>query len=682
MDRFDNLPVSPATRPGTQPILTWAAIRYAYSNMQATSRAPARPTTAQCPVRSFPIGSELLPAGGTHFRVWAPRAKEVLVELLPSTPREARDPIAVFTLQAENDGYFSGVVAEAHAGSWYKYRTDRGPFPDPASRFQPHGPHGPSEVIDPKFAWTDPTWRGRRRQELVIYELHLGTFSTEGNWAGAAAQLEELAQLGVTMIEVMPIAEFPGRFGWGYDGVALFAPSHLYGRPEDEKAFVNRAHELGLAVILDVVYNHLGPDGNYLGEFSRDYFTDRYANEWGQAINFDGENAAAVREFFLSNVRYWIEEFHFDGLRLDATQQIFDASEPHILADMARVARQAARGRPVYLIGENECQQAQLVRSAETGGYGLDALWNDDFHHLARVAATGRAEAYYSGYRGAAQEFVSAIKYGFLYQGQWYRWQQKRRGRPAFDIPSDRFVTFLQNHDQVANSLRGVRLHQQTTPALFRALTAVWLLSPQIPLLFQGQEFAASAPFLYFADHNPELRRLVAEGRRQFLQQFPSVGCRESGGVLADPGNERTFASCRLDFAERERHGTVYRLHRDLLELRRTSAFLQKLRCVDGAVLAERAFVLRYFAADGADHLLLANFGPDLVLDAAAEPLLAPLEGQGWRIVWSSEAPAYGGNGTPPVETIPSWRLSAQTAVLLGPHEDSQLPFLKLSEKD
>ncbi|MGH7969277.1 MAG: malto-oligosyltrehalose trehalohydrolase, partial [Limisphaerales bacterium] len=443
-------------------------------------------------------------------------------------------------------------------------------LPDPASRFQPDGPHGASEIVDPnRFAWTDQEWQGVPRNGQVLYEMHIGTFTTEGTWAAAAAQLPELKDLGITVIEMMPVADFPGRFGWGYDGVCLFAPTRLYGTPEDLRAFVDRAHNLGLGVILDVVYNHLGPDGNYLRDYSDDYFTDRYANEWGQAINFDGPNSGPVREFFLTNARYWIEEFHFDGLRFDATQQMFDSSPVHILAELSKHVRNAGGRRKTYLVSENEPQQARLVRSIENGGYGMDALWNDDFHHSATVAATGHNEAYYSDYYGTPQELVSCAKRGFLYQGQWCSWQKQHRGNPALGLEPGQFINFIQNHDQVANSLRGFRLDQLTSPGRFRALTALLLLGPATPMLFQGQEFGASAPFLFFADHNPDLARLVAKGRRGFLRQFPTIGDPEADSCLADPAADETFFSCKLDRAERRTNAATYQLHRDLLKLRR-----------------------------------------------------------------------------------------------------------------
>jgi maltooligosyltrehalose trehalohydrolase len=612
------------------------------------------------PTRRLPIGAE--PHGdGTHFRVWAPCARSV----------DVQDPDGASTpLKREADGYFSGVAPIGVRGR-YRYRLDNGQvYPDPASRSQPDGPHGASAVVDPDaFRWTDGGWGGVRRTGQVIYEMHIGTFTREGTWQAAARELPELARLGVTVVEMMPVADFPGRFGWGYDGVCLFAPTRLYGEPDDLRDFVDRAHAAGIGVILDVVYNHVGPDGNYLGAFATDYFTDRYANEWGQAINFDGPDAGPVREFFAANAAYWIDEFHMDGLRVDATQQMFDASPRHILVDIVARARAAAARRSVLVVAENEPQHARLVRAPERGGYGLDALWNDDFHHAARVALTGRAEAYYMDYAGRPQELVSAVKHGFLYQGQHYVWQRQRRGAVARDVAPSAFVAYVQNHDQVANSARGERLHAATSPGRWRAVTALLLLAPATPMLFQGQEFAASTPFVYFADHRPELAELVRKGRAEFLAQFPSIARPDVSACVPDPGDPATFEACKLDLGERVRHAAIYALHRDLLAMRREDAVFsaQGAHGIDGAVLGPEAFVLRFFGEDGDDRLLVVNLGGDLPLPILPEPLLAPPENARWQIAWSTEDPRYGGCGAAPFDPDGPWRLPAQAALVLRP---------------
>ena len=398
-------------------------------------------------------------------------------------------------------------------------------FPTRLPRISPTGRMAHHRLsIQQACRWTDSGWKGRAITRFGdLRKCISATFTTEGTWSAAERELSELAGLGINCIEVMPVADFAGKFGWGYDGVSLFAPTRLYGMPDDFRRFVNAAHAKGIAIVLDVVYNHLGPDGNYLGKFAQAYFTDRYQTDWGAAINFDGDQSGPVREFFLTNAAYWIREFHLDGLRLDATQNIYDKSPPerHILSQIGKRRRAAAPDRTILLIAENEPQFPQLCRSIADGGNGLDAVWNDDYHHSVTVALTGHNEAYYTDYLGNPQEIISAAKYGYLYQGQWYSWQDARRGRPGLDLPRSTYIDFLQNHDQIANSGRGLRAHQLASPARYRALTALTLLMPGTPMLFQGQEFAASSPFLFFADHVPELAALVREGRSTFLHQFP-----------------------------------------------------------------------------------------------------------------------------------------------------------------
>ncbi|HYC38079.1 MAG TPA: malto-oligosyltrehalose trehalohydrolase [Usitatibacter sp.] len=614
--------------------------------------------------RRLPVGAEPRSAG-VHFRVWAPRRRrvEVVLERAPGTESVALTP--------EGNGYFSGMVAQARPGSLYRYRLDDDKaYPDPASRFQPEGPHGPSQVIDPaEYRWRDHAWPGPARGGQVVYEMHIGTFTREGTWQAAAAELPGLARLGITVVEVMPVAEFPGRFNWGYDGVSLFAPTRLYGSPDDFRAFVDVAHAAGMGVILDVVYNHFGPDGAYHREFSQSWFSERYRNEWGEPLNFDAEGSGPVREFFVANAGYWIDEYHLDGLRLDATQQIFDASPVHVVREIGASVRAAARGRRTYVVAESEPQDASLVQPAEQGGAGLDALWNDDFHHAAMVAATGRNEAYYSDYAGTPQELVSAAKWGFLYQGQHFHWQGKRRGSPALGLPSEAFVSYLQNHDQVANSAFGLRLHQRTTPGRYRALTALLLLAPASPMLFQGQEFAASTPFLFFADHKPGLAEAVRKGRVEFVSQFPSVAAPDVAALLPDPGDAATFERCKLDWRECQSHATAYALHQDLLALRReVAAFRGEVaRRLDGAVLGAEALVLRFFGREGDDRLLVVNLGRDLDLRHAPEPLLAPPAGKSWATAWSSEHPRYGGSGTPTLETSGGWHVPGHGAFVLEP---------------
>jgi maltooligosyltrehalose trehalohydrolase len=626
-----------------------------------TTVDPFRSSTVS---RRFPVGAEVVNAHAVDMRVWAPAATRVDVVL---TERQTET-----TLTPEGNGYFRATV-QARPFDLYQFRLDRRDQlrPDPASRAQPHGPHGPSQVIDhAAYTWNDRDWRGVSLPGQVLYELHTGTFTREGTWTAAARELAELARLGVTVIELMPVAEFDGPFGWGYDGVDLFAPCHVYGTPDDLRRFVDVAHQAGLGVILDVVYNHFGPSGNYLREFSPAYFTNRYDNEWGEAVNFDGDGAGPVREFFVANAAYWINEFHFDGLRLDATQQIFDASPGHILRDIGHAVRAAAAGRATILIAENEPQDTTLVRPADKGGFGLDGLWNDDFHHSAMVTLTGRAEAYYSDTTGSAQELISAAKYGYLYQGQHYHWQRQPRGTSTRDIPPAAFITFLQNHDQVANSARGTRGHELSHPGDWRAMTALFLLMPGTPMLFQGQEFGASTPFLYFASFNAELNASVSTGRAEFLTQFPTVKVFLAEHALDDPADPATFERCKLDLSERSHHADTYRLHEHLLRLRReTPVFSGRRRVgIDGSVLGPRALLLRYFADSAADErLLLVNFGEDLYRASIADPLVAPPRDRMWRYAWSSEHPSYGGVGIPERPAEGAWLLPGHSLVICEP---------------
>lgn len=600
--------------------------------------------------RRYPAGAEMLEGNVVNFRLWAPGKRKVELAI---TENNGRQPGLKFhTLNEEPGGYFSIELNNIKEGTLYQYKLDGNDFlyPDPASRYQPEGTHGPSMVVDPhSYKWKDDKWAGVKPGGQVIYEMHLGTFTPGGTVISAMKELRDLAGAGITVLEIMPIAEFSGRYGWGYDGVDLFAPYHNYGTPDEYRQFIDHAHSLGIGVILDVVYNHLGPDGNYLGAFSKDYFTKKYDNEWGDAINFDGKNSAAVREFFISNAAYWVEEYHFDGLRLDATQQIFDASEKHIVAEICSSVRSAAGSRSTFIVGENEPQEVRLVKPQDKGGFGLDCLWNDDLHHTAYVAATGHNEAYYTDYHGTPQEFISAFKYGYLYQGQWYAWQKKKRGTAAIGLEPLHFVTFTQNHDQIANSGKGERLHKITSPGKYKALTALFLLSPGTPMLFQGQEFASSAPFFYFADHNKELTEKIKEGRTEFLAQFPSLATPEMQKCLPDPGVENTFKSCILDVSEREKNRSYYLMHKDLLSLRHSDPVLSRhsYGSTDGAVISRDAFVLRFFAEDGLDRLLIVNLGTDLHLDSVPDPLMAAPAGMDWKAVWASENPRYGGCGSP-----------------------------------
>ncbi len=618
--------------------------------------------------RRYPIGAELMGENQAHFRVWAPKAREIDVVLEDGASSE---PI-FYPLTPEAGGYFSGA-ANIGADNRYRFRVNGGEkfYPDPASRFQPEGPHGPSCVVDPRqFRWVDTNWPGVKLKGQSIYEMHIGTFTKEGTWRAAAEQLPELARIGITVIEMMPVADFPGKFGWGYDGVNLFAPSHLYGTPDDLRAFIDRAHALGLGVILDVVYNHFGPDGNYLGVFSDDYLVREKENEWGNAINFDGPNSGPVREFFITNGRYWIEEFHFDGFRFDATHAIRDQSTEYIIGAVGRAAREAAGSRSILLIAENDLQEAKMARPISEGGDDLNGMWNDDFHHSAVVALTGRNEAYFGDYLGAPQEFISAAKYGFLYQSQGRSWRKALRGTPTLGIAPEVFVCFIENHDQIANTGPGERLRFQTSPGRYRAMTALLLLGPWTPLLFQGEEFGASSPFLFFADVGDALvRDATRKGRAEWLAPFLSLGEEEALRNLPAPDDPQVFARCKLNFSEREKNRHLYNLHIDLLKLRREdSRFRQQSSGgIDGSVLGPASFLLRYFSENNDDRLLVINFGERQILHPACEPLLAAPSGHRWEIFWTSESGRYGGSGAAVTAKPKQWILPGESTAVLRP---------------
>ncbi|MDY7230750.1 malto-oligosyltrehalose trehalohydrolase [Hyalangium rubrum] len=616
------------------------------------------------------LGAQPLADGRSHFRVWAPRRRTVDVCL--------HEPggLRYLPLERTAGGYFEGTHP-VPAGALYKYRLDGGDtFPDPCSRFQPEGPHGPSRVIDPgRYAWADKDWRGLSSMKgQVFYELHLGTFTPEGTYAAAAAKLPLLKELGITVLELMPLHTFPGRYNWGYDGTTLFAPCAVYGEPDDLRRLVDAAHRLGLGIILDVVYNHLGPDGNYLAQYSQGYFNPKYPNEWGDPTNFDdGEAAGPSRDFFAQNACLWIAEYHFDGLRLDATQSLYDASPTNIVKELVEKTRAAAGRRKILLIAENEPQDVRMVTPPERGGNGADGLWVDDFHHTARVAAVGRSEAYLMDYCGSAQELLSCALRNSLYQGQYYQWQKKRRGSPLLRTPPEQVVFYLQNHDQLANMLRGQRLHQIAGAARARALTTLLLLLPQTPMLFMGQEFFASSPFLYFVDHKSELQKLVQKGRNDFLCQFPSA-CQalQQEGYEA-PIGEEAFRASKLNWSEWDAHSEARALHADLLRLRREDPVFaaQEPSKLAGAVLGPHALVLRYFGSgQGGDRLLLFNLGTGLDLEPCPEPLLAPEPGKIWRLLLSSEHSRYGGMGTPALPGEGRVRIPGQTALVLTSTEE------------
>lgn len=592
--------------------------------------------------RKYPIGAEYS-AESTQFRVWAPASKNVTLVYKD----KAQETLSQ-TLQKESDGFFSIEMPDLKPGTHYLYKLDSFPhaLPDPASRFQPMGIEGPSSIIDSHFPWTDSDWTGIEMHDQIFYEMHIGTFTQQGTFKAATEKLGYLAELGITVIEVMPINEFPGRFGWGYDGIYLYAPYHVYGTPYDVKNFINKAHKLGIGVILDVVYNHFGPEGNYFAQFSKNYFNLNKTTEWGDAINFDHPHS---REYFVTNARYWIEEFHFDGLRIDATPWFFCNTPTHVLKEISQYVKKARTKNKKIIIGESETQEVKLLQSYLKGGYQFDGLWNDDFHHTASVRLKGKREAYYTDYLGSPQEFISALKYGFLYQGQYYAWQKKNRGSPNLAITKSAMIIFLENHDQIANTGEGKRIYQQCDFGNFKALTCLLLLGPNTPMIFQGQEFGSTSPFYYFADHKEVLNKKVQNGRKKFLAQFPSLSSKDAQSKLKNPADPLTFKKCKLNFKEQEKNTAQVALYKNLIHLKKNDKVFKSMAdvSVDGAILNSDTFLLRFFGKHE-DRIIIINFGPHFIYNPAPEPLIAPARGLEWEILWSSESFEYGGEGIAP----------------------------------
>lgn len=581
----------------------------------------------------LPFGAELV-TGGVRFRLWAPRAETV--ELVLEGP-------GAIPMRPESGGWWSLTTDRAGAGSRYRYRVDGTEVPDPASRHQPDSVHGPSEVVDPgAYAWSDAGWRGRAWEEAVIYELHLGAFSESGDCAGAAARLDDLVELGATAVELMPIAEFPGQRNWGYDGVLLYAPCSAYGRPEDLKTLVEACHARGLAILLDVVYNHFGPEGNYLHLFAPEFFTGRHRTPWGAAIDYDGPASRPVRDFMLHNALYWLEEFHFDGLRLDAVHAIADDSSPDILTEIAETVRRRITGREVHLILENDKNEAHRLVRRNRRPVAFTAQWNDDLHHALHVLATGETGGYYADY--AERPIVHlgrALAEGFAYQGEPSPYRDGgSRGEPSGALPATAFISFLQNHDQIGNTPFGRRIGGHAPERLMHAALAVVLLSPQIPLLFMGEEWASRRPFLFFCDFEPELAAAVREGRKREFAHFAEFGGAAAQGQIPDATAESSFAASRLDWSERytEPHATWLRRYRDLLAVR-TRAIAPRLHAIEPggefAILGPAALQAAWRLDDGSQLVLLVNFADR----AVPLPRTSPRDG----LLYCTEAEAAAG---------------------------------------
>jgi malto-oligosyltrehalose trehalohydrolase len=515
----------------------------------------------------MPFGAELHPGGATRFALWAPSSRAVSLWL--ETTRRA------LPMTRDDRGFVTLETRDAPVGTRYRFQIDGDRLvPDPSSRFQPEGVHGPSEVVDPRaFDWSDSDWTGLPAAELVFYELHVGTFTRDGTFAAAASRLDHLVNLGVTAVELMPVADFAGRWGWGYDGVLLFAPKAEYGRPEDLKAFVEACHRRGLAVFLDVVYNHFGAEGNYLATYAAPFFDPKRATPWGPAINVDGPGSATVRAFFVENALYWIEEFHLDGLRLDAVHAIPRDADPDLLVELASAVRQrSGRNRAVHLILENDENEARYLRRDPEGRPQLYlAQWSDDVHHALHVALTGETAGYYDDYTAALTALGRSLTQGFAYQGESSRFRGRPRGEASGNLPPTAFVAFLQNHDQVGNRALGERLTALAPPEAVRAATVVLLLAPLLPLVFMGQEWSAAEPFLFFSDLGPLFADAVREGRRREFARFPEFADPQARERIPDPQARETRDRSVLDWTALERppHRAWLDVCRTLLDLRR-----------------------------------------------------------------------------------------------------------------
>jgi maltooligosyltrehalose trehalohydrolase len=518
--------------------------------------------------RDEALGGVLVGENACSFLVWAPRARSVEVRIVE--PREHAVP-----MQVAGRGYFHAVVEGISAGALYRYRLDgEKERPDPASRYQPRGVHGPSQIIDSSFKWNDSRWRGIALEKYVFYELHVGTFTPEGTFDAIVPRLAALKDLGVTAIELMPVAQFPGERNWGYDGVYPYAVQASYGGPLGLKRLVDACHQHGIAVALDVVYNHLGPEGNYLADFAP-YFTDLYKTPWGQAINFDDAESDEVRRYFTDNALQWVTDYHVDALRLDAIHAIVDPSARTSLEELSSAVHAKAEelGRDVYLIPEDNRNDTRVVKSPEVGGWGLDSVWNDDFHHSLHVLLTGERDAYYQDFSGVG-DLAGAYREGFVYSGQYSKYRRKRYGISSKRIPARRFVVFSQNHDQVGNRSVGDRPSQSLSFEQLKLAAGTVLLSPYIPLLFMGEEYAETAPFQYFVSHgDPALIEAVREGRKKEFAEFGWVG------DIPDPQSEATFLGCKLNWnlhAEGQ-HRVLWNFYQELLRLRRDIPVLANL---------------------------------------------------------------------------------------------------------
>jgi maltooligosyltrehalose trehalohydrolase len=605
---------------------------------------------------SMPFGAEVLSNGSVRFRLWAPNAASVNLCL----ENGERGTLPLLPL---GNGWYERISHEAHAGSLYRFEIDhKTEVPDPASRFQPEDIQGPSEVVDPSaFSWNDESWRGRPWEEAVIYELHVGTFTPEGTFRGVEQRLDYLRDLGVTAIELMPLADFPGRRNWGYDGVLPFAPDSSYGTPDDLKQLVQSAHARGLMVFLDVVYNHFGPEGNYLHLYAPQFFTDRHHTPWGAAINFDGPDSRAVRDFFIHNALYWLEEYHFDGLRFDAVHAIVDDSQPDILTELAQTIRERfGNDRFVHLVVENVDNTARYLSRDATGAVQLyDAQWNDDIHHAMHVLLTGESDGYYADYSpDPMPHLCRCLAEGFAYQGDYSEFHGEKRGDRSHHLSPTAFVSFLQNHDQVGNRAFGDRITQIVPPQKVKLAMEILLLAPQVPLVFMGEEFAAATPFLFFCDFHGDLAAAVTNGRRSEFARFAKFNSPDMRESIPDPNDENTYKKSKLDWESISGrvHEDSLRLYRELLALRQNKIVPHlggstATRCNMNSG-AKRWISVDWIFNDRATLQLRANLGD--------EPLTISLPNSATTVYSSTAeaAAAFKHGSLPPGSVV--WALEAQ----------------------
>ncbi|MCB9948603.1 MAG: malto-oligosyltrehalose trehalohydrolase [Rhodospirillaceae bacterium] len=595
---------------------------------------------------TLPFGAEVVGDGAVRFRLWAPAQTAPVVVL---------EDGGEFPMAAAGDGYFEAAVPAAH-GSAYRYRLDNGFLvPDPASRAQGDDAHGPSLVVDPRrHAWQDGGWRGRPWEEAVLYELHVGTFTQEGTFDAVRRKLDHLVRLGITAVELMPVADFPGRRGWGYDGVLHFAPDRAYGTPDTLKTLVEEAHARGLMIFLDVVYNHFGPDGNYLHLYAPQFFTDRHVTPWGAAIDF---SQRAVRDFYIHNALYWLQEYRFDGLRFDAVHAIVDESPVHILTELAEAVRATVRDRYVHLVLENDSNESRFLSRDDVGRpRHYDAQWNDDAHHVFHVLATGEAGGYYQDYVANARDRLARVlTEGFAYQGEASDYRAgELRGEPSGHLPPSSFVNFTQNHDQVGNRAFGDRLARIAPAEAVRATAAVLLLAPPVPMLFMGEEWGSAQPFLYFCDFHDDLAAAVRDGRRREFAQFPEFADPQSRTAIPDPNADATFAASRLDWptASMAEQQAWLALYARLLKIRREFIVPRLSRIKPGTAVPQawdaHGLTVRWPVPEKAQLVLVANLSaapqhgcgeiPGRLLYESHPGLLGEAAQHGmppWSVVWS-----------------------------------------------